>query len=70
MEVDPVGRFCPIALYRPAVGTGRKVGVVGREVGVAMELAVLVVAFVLMLLLPSDVRDCGLRLPKGRLLCA
>lgn len=55
--------------YRPAVGTGRKVGVVGRETGVAIELAVLVVAFVLMLLLPSDVRDCGLRMPVGILLC-
>jgi hypothetical protein len=54
--------------YRPAVGMGRKVGVVGREMGVAIELAVLVVAFVLILLLPSEVRDCGLRMPVGMLL--
>lgn len=45
-------------------------GVVGRETGVGIELAVLVVAFVLILLLPSDRRDCGRRIPVGSWLCA
>lgn len=40
-------------------------GVVGRETGVGIELAVLVVAFVLILLLPSDRRDWGRRIPVG-----
>lgn len=38
---------------------------VGREEGVGIELTVLVVAFVLTLLLPSDTLDCGLRMPEG-----
>lgn len=42
---------------------------VGREMGVGIELAVLVVAFVLTLLRPSDVRDCGRRIPVGIWLC-
>lgn len=45
------------------MGTGRNVGVVGRETGVGIELTVLVVAFVLTLLLPSESRDCGRRMP-------
>ena len=40
-------------------------GVVGREEGVGIELAVLVVAFVLTLLRPSDTLDCGRRTPEG-----
>ncbi len=47
-----------------ADGSGRKVGVDGREDGVGMELAVLVVAVVLTLLRPSvdtESRDCGRR---------
>lgn len=44
---------------------GRNVGVEGRETGVGIELTVLEVAFVLMLLLPSESRDCGLRIPVG-----
>lgn len=47
----------------PDVGNGRNVGVAGREVGVGIELAVLVVALVLILLLPSvdtESRDCDL----------
>ena len=47
------------------MGTGRNVGVVGRETGVGIELIVLEVALVLTLLLPSDVRECGLRIPVG-----
>lgn len=70
-DEGPVDRFNPIVLwYRPEVGTGRNVGVEGREIGVGIELAVLVVAFVLMLLLPSDRRDCGRRKPVGNWLCA
>ena len=65
-DEGPVGRFCAGVLwYRPATGIGRKVGVVGRDTGVGMELAVLVVALVLMLLLPSEVRDCGRRALVG-----
>ena len=51
---------------------GRKVGVVGREDGVGMELEVLVVAVVLTLLRPSvdtESRDCGRRMPVGIMLC-
>lgn len=40
-------------------------GVDGREIGVGIELAVLVVAFVLMLLRPSERRDCGRLMPVG-----
>ena len=40
-------------------------GVVGREEGVGIELTVLVVAFVLTLLRPSDTLDCGRRMPEG-----
>lgn len=51
--------------YRPAERTGRNVGVDGRDDGVSIELAVLVVAIVLTLLRPSSVdiesRDCGRR---------
>ena len=58
-------RFTPATLVcRPEVGIGRNVlGVAGREVGVGIELIVLVVAVVLILLLPSERRDCGLRMP-------
>lgn len=58
--------------YMPELGIGRKVGVVGRDIGVGIELEVLVVALVLMLLLPSvevDKRDCGLLLFKGAAVC-
>ena len=51
------------------MGTGKNVGVVGRETGVGIELAVLVVAFVLILLLPSEVRDWGLRVVVGICVC-
>ena len=65
----PVERFRPILLlYKLADGMGRNVGVDGREEGVGIELAVLVVAFVLVLLRPSvdtDSRDCGRRMPVG-----
>lgn len=47
----------------PDVGIGRNVGVAGRDVGVGIELAVLLVALVLILLLPSvdtESRDCDL----------
>lgn len=40
-------------------------GVVGRETGVGIELTVLDVALVLTLLLPSEVREWGLRTPVG-----
>lgn len=40
---------------RPAVGTGRNVGVAGRDVGVGIELVVVV--------LPAERRDCGRRAP-------
>lgn len=43
--------------YILAEGGGRKVGVEGREADVGIELTVLVLA------LPSDKRDCGLRIP-------
>ena len=67
-EPGPVERFVPAfpPLYKLAEGTGRNVGVDGRDEGVGMELAVLVVAFVLMLLRPSvevDSLDCGRRMP-------
>ena len=61
------GRFTlPPLEYSEAVGTGRNVGVVGRETGVGIELTVLVVALVLTLLLPSESRDCGRRIPPSR----
>ena len=65
----PVERFAPFdPPYKLEVGTGRNVGVVGRDEGVGMELVVLVVAVVLMLLRPSvevDSLDCGRRSPEG-----
>ena len=65
----PTGRLTLVPFeYRLAVGTGRNVGVVGLEMGVGIELIVLDVAFVLTLLRPSDVRDCGRRMPTGMLL--
>lgn len=54
----------------PDVGRGRNVGVAGRDVGVGIELAVLLVALVLILLLPSvdtESRDCDLLV--GAALC-
>lgn len=60
----PVDRFKPVTpavvewAYRPADGTGRKVGVAGREVGVGIELVVVAV-----LRLPPDNRDWGRRIP-------
>ena len=65
-EGGAIGRLAPVPLeYRLAVGTGRNVGVVGLETGVGIELNVLDVALVLTLLRPSDVRDCGRRMPVG-----
>ena len=61
--VGPVERFIVGSPepYKPGVGTGRKVGVAGREVGVGIEL---VVDTVLVLSRPSpDNRDCGRRIP-------
>jgi hypothetical protein len=61
--LGPVERFNPV---RPAVagwayklleGTGRYVGVAGRETGVGIELVVVV------LRLPADSLDCGRRMP-------
>ena len=61
-----IGRLALVPLeYKLAVGTGRNVGVVGLEIGVGIELNVLEVALVLTLLRPSDVRDCGRRMPVG-----
>lgn len=68
-EVPTVRLTLVPLVYRLAVGTGRNVGVVGLEMGVGMELIVLDVAFVLTLLRPSDVRDCGRRIPVGIWLC-
>ena len=66
LKTGPVGRFDPIApWYRPEVGIGRNVGVHGRDTGVGIELVVLVVAFVLMLLRPSESRDWGRLMPVG-----
>ena len=70
--VNAGGRLMlPPLEYSEAVGVGRNDGVVGRETGVGIELTVLVVAFVLTLLLPSESRDCGRRMPlaAGMLLC-
>jgi len=59
----PTGRFRPLIpaveewAYKPDDGTGKKVGVAGREDGVGIEL---VVAVVLPLVVES--RDCGLRI--------
>jgi hypothetical protein len=47
--------------YRLAVGMGKKVGVEGREMDVGIELTV--EAVVLVLVRPSDKRDCGRRMP-------
>lgn len=50
--------MCPtVDEYRLGEGRGRKVGVEGRDAEVGIELTVLV------LVLPSDKRDCGLRIP-------
>lgn len=57
----PVGRFSPIPeelVYRPDVGSGRKVGVAGREVGVGSELPVVAV-----LRLAPERREAGRRMP-------
>lgn len=60
----PVERFRPVIpavveyAYSPADGTGRNVGVAGREVGVGTELVVAVV-----LRLAPERRDCGRRIP-------
>jgi hypothetical protein len=60
----PVDRFRPVIpaveeyAYSPADGTGRNVGVAGREVGVGIELVVAVV-----LRLAPERRDCGRRIP-------
>lgn len=58
----PVERFKPIPevvplAYRLDVGTGKNVGVVGREDGVGIVLMVAVVLW-----LSPERRDCGLRL--------
>lgn len=55
----PVERFKPIPVvpYRLDVGTGKNVGVVGRDDGVGMVLMVAVVLW-----LSPERRDCGLRL--------
>lgn len=57
----PTVRFPPfVELYRFAEAIGRKVGVVGREAEVGIELTVDV------LVLPSDeIRDRGRRRPEG-----
>lgn len=44
--------------YKPVVGTGKNVGEVGRDVGVAIELDVAVV-----LRLAADSREAGRRMP-------
>jgi hypothetical protein len=65
----PVERFRPVIpaveeyAYSPADGTGRNVGVAGREVGVGIELVVAVV-----LRLAPERRDCGRRIPAFVLL--
>lgn len=51
----PAVEACP---YRPAVGTGKNVGVAGRDEGVGMELVVVAV-----LKLAVESRDCGRRIP-------
>jgi hypothetical protein len=57
-----VYRFPPIVEeYKLAEGTGKNVGVEGRDIDVGMELTV--DAVVLVLVLPSDKRDCGRRIP-------
>lgn len=63
-EFRPVDRFPPIEdPYKLAVGRGKHVGVEGRDMDVGMELTV--DAVVLVLVLPSDKRDCGLRIAVG-----
>ena len=69
----PVERLRPpeVGAYKPDVGTGRSVGVVGREVGVGMEVDVAVVALrleVVVLMLPPERRDCGRFMPEPMLL--
>lgn len=61
--MGPVERFNPLIpvelwAYSPPVGTGRKVGVAGREDGVGIELVVAIV-----LRLAPESRDCGRRIP-------
>lgn len=48
----PTERFSDV---NPAAGTGNNVGVAGREVGVGIELLVVV--------LPAESLDCGRRMP-------
>ena len=61
-RIEPVGRFPPsVEAYRLDEGRGKRVGVEGRDMDVGIELAV--DAVVLVLALPSDIRDCGLRIP-------
>jgi len=74
-EPGPVDSLSPVPTpaYMPEDGMGKNVGVDGREVGVGMELEVLVVALVLTLLRPSvemERRDCGRRIPDAMVLCA
>ena len=63
--MGPVERFRPVIpaveeyAYRPAEGTGKNVGVDGREEGVGIELVVAVV-----LALAAESRDCGRRIPE------
>jgi len=73
-EPGPVESLSPVPTpaYMPDDGMGKNVGVVGLDVGVGIELEVLVVAFVLTLLRPSvetERRDCGRRIPEGAVLC-
>jgi len=63
LDAGPVERFIVgnADPYIPADGTGKKVGVAGRDVGVGMEL---VVDTVLVLSRPSpESRDWGRRMP-------
>lgn len=61
--LGPVERLIPVRPavagyeYKLLVGTGRYVGVAGRETGVGIELVVVV------LRLPADSLDCGRRMP-------
>lgn len=65
------GRFRPVALavegcaYSPGLGSGMNVGVAGREIGVGIELTVVVVLILLRPSVEVDSRDCGLRDPEG-----
>lgn len=64
----PVDRFSPIPevlLYRLDVGSGKNVGVAGREVGVGSELPVVAV-----LRLAPERRDAGRRIPVFIVPCA